>query len=105
MGSKAYFLINVDGEVAQRDDYCLKAIGELEAIAEVECVEPVSGIYDLMVKANVPIRTIFVADKILEKAWVRRLHVLKVEEKAREPVETVVEEQAVKKQVKGTVKI
>ena len=79
MGTKAYFMINVDKQIAQQDDYCTRAISELQAIPEVECVDPVCGIYDLMVKVNVPISVIIVANKILEKRWVKRLHVLKVE--------------------------
>lgn len=92
MGTTAYFLINADRQVAQREDYYAKAIAELEAIPEVEFAEPVSGIYDLMVKVDVPIRAILVANKMLEKAWVKRLHVLRVEpieRERRERVETI----------------
>lgn len=103
MGTKAYFLINVDKQVAQRDDYYKKAVDELEAIPEVEFVEPVSGLYDLMVKVDVPIRAIFVADKILEKEWVRRLHVLRVEPVERERVKPTEHERVSKPSVKGVV--
>jgi len=91
MGTKAYFMINVDSQIAQLDNYYVGAVNELMAIPEVECVEPVSGIYDLMVKVDVPIRVVLVANKILAKEWVRRLHVLKVEPIEREraePIET-----------------
>jgi len=79
MGTKAYFLINVDEQITQNQEHLIRATGELEKIPEVEFVEPVSGIYDLMVKVDVPIRTIFVANKILEKEWVTRLLVLRIE--------------------------
>lgn len=105
MGTKAYFLINVAKQVVQRDDYYIKAINELEAIPEVESVEPVSGIYDLMVKVDVPIRAIFVADKILEKEWVRRLHVLRIEAVERERVRPIERESVSEPPVKGVVQI
>ena len=83
MGTKAYFMINVDRQIAQQGDSYRRAINELEEIPEVQFVEPVLGIYDLMVKVDVPIdvpiTVALVANKILEKEWVRRLHVLKVE--------------------------
>ena len=90
MGTKAYFMINVDSQTAQLENYYVGAVNELMAIPEVEFVEPVSGIYDLMVKVDVPIRAILVANKILAKEWVKRLHVLKVEpteRKRAEPIE------------------
>lgn len=105
MGTKAYFLINVAKQVVQRDDYYAKAVNELEAIPEVESVEPVSGIYDLMVKVDVPVRTIFVADKILEKEWVRRLHVLTVEAVERKRVKPIERERVSEPPVKGVVQI
>jgi hypothetical protein len=89
MGTKAYFMINVDSQTAQLDNYYVGAVNELMAIPEVECVEPVSGIYDLMVKVDVPIRVILVANKILAKEWVKRLHVLKVEPIEPERVEPI----------------
>ena len=103
MGTKAYFMINVDRQIAQQDDYYVMAANELEAIPEVELVEPVSGIYDLMVKVDVPMRAIFVANKILEKEWVRRLHVLNVEPVERKRVKPVEPERISEPSVKGVV--
>ena len=102
MGTKAYFMINVDKQIAQQDDYYVRAINELEAIPEVEFVEPVSGIYDLMVKVDVPTRAIFVANKILAKEWVSRLHVLKVEPVEPERVEPIPYERVSEPSAKGT---
>jgi len=84
MGTKAYLMINVDRQIAQQGDYYIRMVSELEAIPEVEFVEPVSGVYDLLVKVDAPIMAIFVANKILAKEWVRRLHVLRVEPVERE---------------------
>ena len=78
MGTKAYFMINMDKTLSQ-DSHYVDAIRELEAIPEIESVEAVSGRYDLVAKVDAPIRVIFVANKVLEKEWVRRLHVLRIE--------------------------
>lgn len=82
MGMKAYFMIDVTDEVYQ-NGYWQQAKQELEAIPEVEDVEAVSGSCDFLVKVDVPIRAIFVANKIRMKDWVKRLRILRVE-----PVET-----------------
>ena len=84
MGTKAYFMINTDKTLSQDARYA-DAIRELEAIPEIESVEPVYGVYDLVAKVDAPVRVILVANKVLEKEWVRRLHVLRVEPTAREP--------------------
>ena len=78
MGTKAYFMINMEKRFSD-DGYYQDAIGELEAMPEVETVKPVSGVCDLMVKINAPIRVVMVANKILAKKWVKDLHVLNVE--------------------------
>jgi len=78
MGTKAYFMVNLDKKLSE-DGYYLDALRELEAMPEVESVEPVSGVCDLLVKVDAPVRMIFVANKIQGMKWVRSLHVLKVE--------------------------
>lgn len=96
MGTKAYFMVNMEKKFNEGGHY-LDALGELEAIPEVESVEPVSGVCDLLVKVDAPIRVIFVANKIRTKKWVKSLHVLTVEyaeptvapePAAREPLKT-----------------
>ena len=79
MGTKAYFMVKMKETKFNKDGYYLDALRELEAIPEVESVEPVSGACDLLVKVDAPIRIIFVANKIQAKKWVKSLHVLKVE--------------------------
>ena len=83
MGTKAYFMINMDKTLSE-GSYYADAVRELEAIPEVESVEAVSGTYDLVAKVDAPIRVMLVANKVLEKVWVRRLHVLKIEPAERE---------------------
>ncbi|MBE9502403.1 MAG: Lrp/AsnC ligand binding domain-containing protein [Chloroflexi bacterium] len=83
MGTKAYFMINMDKTLSE-DGYYVDAIRELEAIPEIESVEAVSGTYDLVAKVDAPIRVVLVASKVLEKKWVRRLHVLQAEPVERE---------------------
>ena len=78
MGTKAYFMIDVVDKIHE-EGRCAEAMRELEAIPEVETVEPVSGTCDFMVKAEVPIRAILVANKIRAKEWVKRLRILSVE--------------------------
>jgi len=78
MGTKAYFMVNMDKKFNE-DGYYSDAVRELEAMSEVESVEPVSGVCDLLVKVDAPIRVILVANKIQAKKWVKSLHVLKVE--------------------------
>ena len=84
MGTKAYFMINMEKRFSD-DSYYQDAIRELEAMPEVETVAPVSGECDLLVKVDAPIRVVLVANKIQAKKWVKSLHVLKVE--AAQPTE------------------
>lgn len=78
MGTKAYLLVNLDKRHSD-DGYYLDAARELSTIPEVESVESVSGICDLLVKVDAPIKVIFVANKILAKEWVKGLRILRVE--------------------------
>ena len=78
MGMKAYFMVDVADEIREEGRWA-DAKRELAAIPEVETVEPVSGSCDFLVKADVPIRAIFVANKIRANGWVKRLRILRVE--------------------------
>ena len=78
MGTKAYFMVNMKKKFNE-DGYYLDAVRELEAMPEVESVEQVSGVCDLLVKVDAPIRVIFVANKIRAKEWLKSLHVLRIE--------------------------
>jgi len=77
MTTKAYFMVNVDEKFCQ-DGY-QEAVRDLQAMPEVKSVESVSGVCDLLVQVEAPIRVILVANKIMSKEWVKRLYVLKVE--------------------------
>jgi len=77
MGTRAYFMVNVDKKSCQNGYQDM--LRDLEAIPEVKAVERVSGACDLLVKVDAPIRMIFVANKLMAKEWVKRLYVLKVE--------------------------
>ena len=79
MGTKAYFMINMEKRFSH-DSHYLDALRELEAMPEVVAVKPVSGVCDLLVTVDAPIRVILVANKIQAKKWVKSLHILKVEE-------------------------
>jgi len=84
MGTKAYLMVNLEKRFCE-DGYYLNAVKELADMPEVESVEPVSGVCDLLLKVDAPIRVVFVANKILAKQYVKRLQVLRVEP---EPVES-----------------
>ena len=77
MATKAYFMVSVAEKFCQNGYQDI--LRDLETIPEVKSVERVSGACDLLVKVDVPIRMIFVANKIMAKEWVKSLHVLKVE--------------------------
>ena len=81
MGTKAYFMVNLEKKFSHDNRY-LEAVGELEAMPEVIAVKPVSGVCDLLVTVDAPIRVILVANKIQAKKWAKSLHVLKVESAA-----------------------
>ena len=85
MGTKAYLMVNLEKRFSV-DGYYLNVVRELSAIPEVESVESVSGVCDLLVKVDAPIRVVFVANKILAKEWVKRLQILRIE--PTEPSET-----------------
>jgi len=77
MGTKAVFMIKMAKRFSD-EGYYFDAVRELEAMPEVEAVTPVSGVCDLLVKVDVPIRAIFIADKIRAKKWVQSLRMLEV---------------------------
>jgi len=84
MGTKAYLMVNLEKRFCD-DGYYLNAVKDLATIPEVESVEPVSGICDLMVKVDAPIRVVFIANKVLAREWVKSLKILRIEP---EPIET-----------------
>lgn len=77
MATRAYFMVNIAEKFCQNG--YKDVLRDLEAIPEVKSVERVSGVCDLLVKVEAPIRVIFVANKLMVKEWVKRLYVLKVE--------------------------
>ena len=92
MGTKAYLMVDLDKKFSV-DGYYLNAVSELETMPEVEAVESVSGMCDLLVKVDAPIRVIFVANKIRAKKWVKNLRILRVEpSEAKEPEKLTVAE-------------
>ena len=78
MGTKAYLMINLEKRFNE-DGYYLNAVRELATMPEVESVEQVSGVCDLLVKVDAPIRAVFVANKILAKEWAKGLRILRIE--------------------------
>lgn len=85
MATKTYFVVKTDK--AHGGDGYDKAIRELEAMLEIETVEPVSGEYDLLGVAAVesPKKMAGVAREIKAKKWVKAIEVLKIEPVAPNP--------------------
>lgn len=77
MATRVYFMINVAEEY--RQDGYQDILRDLRTIPEIKAVERVSGECDLLVKAEVPVRMIFIAHKLRAKEWVKSLQVLRVE--------------------------
>ncbi len=85
MATTAYLLIRTSEAV--RNNGYLKALEDLRTLPEIKSVEPVSGLYDCVVRVEAPMKLIFVVHKIIAKSWVERVHVLRVDG----PVLTVLE--------------
>ncbi|MFC1937664.1 4Fe-4S dicluster domain-containing protein [Chloroflexota bacterium] len=79
MAEKAYFMVKM--KTVGNGDGRAAAMRDLKAMPEVEIIEPVSGEYDFVVIATVdtPVRVGLVAKRIESKAWLKNLHILKVE--------------------------
>ncbi len=84
MATRAYFMINVAKDRVGSDGP-IDVVRELEAIPGVKSAEPVFGIYDLLVIVEAPVSEVtHSVNKIMEKNWVRRLHILRAEPLERE---------------------
>jgi len=78
MATKAYLMVNLRERFSDNGHY-LNVLRDLAAMPEVESVEPVSGVCDLLVKVEAPVRVVFVANKILAKEWAKGLKILRLE--------------------------
>jgi len=79
MAAKAYFMVTVADKYL-KDGY-KTIMADLNAVPEVKSAERVSGTSDLMMQVEIPLSswTVFAADKLLAKKWVKRLQVISVE--------------------------
>jgi hypothetical protein len=79
MATKAYFLIRTNAEAAPRGyPECMR---ELEAMPEVEFVEPVRGPYDLLAALEAPATALsLLVDRVMANTWVECVHVLRADE-------------------------
>lgn len=85
MATGAYLLIRAAKAV--RENGYLEALEGLWELPEVVDVEPVSGQYDCVARVEAPIRLIYTVHKVMEKSWIDRVQVLRVDE----PVKTALE--------------
>ena len=77
MATKAYFMVSIAEKFGE--DGFQNILRDLEAIPEVKTVERVKGACDLLIKVEAPpSMMISLANKLLAKDWVKRLHVLHI---------------------------
>jgi hypothetical protein len=86
MTTSGYLLIRAS-EAVRHNGY-LKALEDLQALPEVQYIEPVSGLYDCVARVEVPIRLIFLVHKVMARSWVERVHVLRVDQPVAKELET-----------------
>ncbi len=79
MATSAYLLIRAS-EAVRQGGY-LEALEELWALPEVEYVEPVSNLYDCVIRVEAPtIRLTPLVHEVMAKGWVEDVHVLRVDQ-------------------------
>ena len=76
MGTRAYLLVNMSDEVNQQQ--FVNILRELEDMIEVDFVDPVIGIWDLVIMIEAPVTVASVAKKIQDQAWVKELQTLQI---------------------------
>lgn len=81
METSAYLLIRAS-EAVRQSGY-LEALEELWALPEVEYVEPVTNLYDCVIRVEAPtIRLTPLVHEVMAKSWVEDVHVLRVDQPA-----------------------
>ena len=86
MATSAYLLIRASESV--RHNGYVEALDELWALPEVEYVEPVSNLYDCVVRVETSItRLILLVHEVMAKSWVEDVHVLRVDQPVEPPLE------------------
>jgi hypothetical protein len=81
METSAYLLIRAS-EAVRQSGY-LEALEELWALPEVEYVEPVTNLYDCVIRVEAPtIRLTPLVHEVMAKGWVEDVHVLRVDQPA-----------------------
>lgn len=81
METSAYLLIRAS-EAVRQSGY-LEALEELWALPEVEYVEPVTNLYDCVIRVEAPtIRLTPLVHELMAKGWVEDVHVLRVDQPA-----------------------
>ncbi len=76
MGLKAYLLIRANDELDQ--ERFAKELLELEAMSEVDFVDPVVGNYDAVAMVEAPVSVDIVAKKLESLDWVKETEILRI---------------------------
>ena len=77
MGLRAYLLVDVVDNMGPAD--FAKAVQELEAIPEVDLVNPVIGSHDIVVMVDTSTTVEAVASQIQHQGWVKNMEILRIE--------------------------
>ncbi len=76
MGARAYLMVTVAEDVGR--EQFVQILRDLEDMPEVDFVDPVDGIYDLVIMIEAPIDVQTVSRKIAAQSWVKELQILRI---------------------------
>ena len=76
MGLRAYFLVDVDDGMEQKE--FIKALRELEEMPGVDFVDPTIGSHDMVIMVDAPVTIGAIAQKIRDMKWVKELEVMTI---------------------------
>jgi hypothetical protein len=79
MASRAFLLISVQPD--NRLTESAHPAEELRAVPGVKRVEEVQGVYDFLVEVETSSRLTLIADNLMAKPWLKRMHILRTLEK------------------------
>jgi hypothetical protein len=76
MGARAYLMVTVTDDV--NPDNFVQRLWELEAMSEVDYVDPVEGSCDIVLMIEAPVSVSVVAENIAALPWVKSLETLPI---------------------------
>ena len=76
MGMRAYLLVSVVDDMRQED--FIQELVEIQDMPDVVSVDAVIGNADMAILIDTPMTVETAASKILDKSWVKDMHILKI---------------------------